>query len=1013
VTPGLAGILEYLLPILEGPREKFREGIRANLAKFDQEFFAKLAELIGQIREEGNQAAADSLEQLPALISQSRIEKGRALECQAMSDALARGEERLEGQEWREARHEAEKALKLSLQIDDRRSRVSARLMLARVAISSKDRDLAIAHYSKAAEEARANGFWEMEDLAVLRAGDLLRENGDKNNARVLLERYLEIHAKLRWGKSRAYGRLALAYTYVDDDASLAKRYFGEALAESVEGQDLHVIANAALNLGHLYLLEGDANTARTFLVQARGAFEQQNAPQGVAIVESLLPQCEGPGGSTERNQFSRLQAEGLEAFERGEIDRAENAWRRAAANTHATGNHTGEATALSNIAKLYRDRRQDAAGALALFEEALRAARQAGAADLQAAILNSMGRVHRSLGQRSEAKQAYTNAAGAARLCDDYSLHGNILINLGNEYKLDRNLWTARDHYQRALRLGEQANDAELRIVALGNLGNVEEAWQDFAKAEAYYRQGLQQAEKIGYKQGIANQAGNLASVSSWRGDAQQALFFLEKALRTADEMNDPELKLAATLNFAGGLSAGGRYEEALEHLNRAAQLDSAMVRPDIVDSIYVQRAELHAQMRNDAAAADDWKTLNQRVESRCEHEFEVRRDIRAYEPFVRTATERLSHTLGLSNPNLLVEQLEALRAKPFCKINSKSPLDAPTMRELLESRDERTALIHFLVLRDRVLVVGRQKGWDSPMVKTVNLTTEDLKDSNKRRLQELDHYPDQPDLEETWFEVIQELSDAIAEVAAGSEAAYLCPDSLLWYLPLHAARVDGEPLLKHFSMVYIDCASRLAHLWEKPSQPLRNCLAAGVGLTAGDDPLFQGEAKIVAKLFGEEALVAERVTRQRILSGMPGKDVIHLSTHGKWGFESTALVLRDESETLLASEVERLDLSARLVFLSGCDSAWLDPTALFVGMNGFPNAFLEAGASSVIAGSWPVSAAASLQIVNAFYQRLQRPGMTAAKALQQAQLEIREKAYYKGHTYYWAPFSLVGDGR
>ncbi|MFZ3328514.1 MAG: CHAT domain-containing protein, partial [Methylocella sp.] len=63
------------------------------------------------------------------------------------------------------------------------------------------------------------------------------------------------------------------------------------------------------------------------------------------------------------------------------------------------------------------------------------------------------------------------------------------------------------------------------------------------------------------------------------------------------------------------------------------------------------------------------------------------------------------------------------------------------------------------------------------------------------------------------------------------------------------------------------------------------------------------------------------------------------------------------------------------------------------------------------VISARWPVSAAVSLQIVHEFYNSLNTPGISVAKALQTAQLNMLKKPHYQRHTYYWAPFSLLGD--
>lgn len=191
-----------------------------------------------------------------------------------------------------------------------------------------------------------------------------------------------------------------------------------------------------------------------------------------------------------------------------------------------------------------------------------------------------------------------------------------------------------------------------------------------------------------------------------------------------------------------------------------------------------------------------------------------------------------------------------------------------------------------------------------------------------------------------------------------------------MLGYLPIHAIPIGGRVLPELCSVAYTDSVARLSLSAARRTRTLLTCVSAGVGLTVNDDA-FQGEAKIAAQTFNSHALVGQEVARQRLLDEMLGTDVIQ----------------------------------------SGCNIAWLDPEALIVGLQGLPAAFLQAGATTVISAHWPVSAVVSLQIVHAFYRALATPGTSAAEALRAAQLGMLTKPYYQRHTYYWDPFSLVGD--
>ena len=80
---------------------------------------------------------------------------------------------------------------------------------------------------------------------------------------------------------------------------------------------------------------------------------------------------------------------------------------------------------------------------------------------------------------------------------------------------------------------------------------------------------------------------------------------------------------------------------------------------------------------------------------------------------------------------------------------------------------------------------------------------------------------------------------------------------------------------------------------------------------------------------------------------------------------------------------------------------SPWKN-SALFIG------AFLESGASSVIASLWQVADASTARLFEAFYQALARSGR--GEALRSAQRLLRQSM---PHPFFWAPFVLVGDAR
>ena len=115
-----------------------------------------------------------------------------------------------------------------------------------------------------------------------------------------------------------------------------------------------------------------------------------------------------------------------------------------------------------------------------------------------------------------------------------------------------------------------------------------------------------------------------------------------------------------------------------------------------------------------------------------------------------------------------------------------------------------------------------------------------------------------------------------------------------------------------------------------------------------------------------------------------------------------------------LRVDEVDRLPLGqSYLVTLSACE------TALSGGLNaevpagdewiGLNQAFLAAGAPTVMASLWPIDDRVSSDFMEGFYQALLTSrGKSGALADVQRRF-LADEAYR--HPFYWAPFTVIGD--
>jgi CHAT domain-containing protein len=106
-----------------------------------------------------------------------------------------------------------------------------------------------------------------------------------------------------------------------------------------------------------------------------------------------------------------------------------------------------------------------------------------------------------------------------------------------------------------------------------------------------------------------------------------------------------------------------------------------------------------------------------------------------------------------------------------------------------------------------------------------------------------------------------------------------------------------------------------------------------------------------------------------------------------------------------LQVREIRHLHLNADLVTLSACDTG-VGPVGE-EGVADIENAFIEAGAKSVVSALWEVNDHATADLMIDYYRQLGR-GESKAEALRQAQLDMIKSGQPPGS---WAGFELDGE--
>jgi len=200
----------------------------------------------------------------------------------------------------------------------------------------------------------------------------------------------------------------------------------------------------------------------------------------------------------------------------------------------------------------------------------------------------------------------------------------------------------------------------------------------------------------------------------------------------------------------------------------------------------------------------------------------------------------------------------------------------------------------------------------------------------------------------------------------------------------------------------------------------PRRNVQLLAAGLTEsvqGFPPLpdVAGEISRLDALYDGAVLENASFTLSNVEKELDSTPytIVHVASHGE--FESDVkdtFVLTydgkmsmDRLQGYMSSTTYR-DKPVELLTLSACQTAAGDDKAA-LGLGGVA---VKAGARSAVATLWYINDQASSLLITNFYKNLKKPGMSKARALQQAQLTLLEDPRFR-HPSYWGPFLLIGN--
>src|SRR5579875_361744 len=605
---------------------------------------------------------------------------------------------------------------------------------------------------------------------------------------------------------------------------------------------------------------------------------------------------------------------------------------------------------------------------------------------------------------------------------------------------------------FKEAFALADQA-EAKVRqyglqphLVDLDRLrGNAYNQMGDTSRSITAYAAAIHLAEQIGYWRGVMQGGGELAAVYERSNNLPLALTTIDRALAASANIPD-EIYLTPRLL--------ARKAELLQRMGQTAASNALFQKAaDLVDgflmnsptetmerNLIVQLGDVYSGYFNSLCSqrryADAFRIL-EKARGRIEAQSLEHRQ--AVNPALLSAGER---RLVALNTALLKTDDEAKRAQLLRSIGAaEGTLESSALAErAADSPVELHELQTELHPEELVLEYSLDEDQSYVLAITSNTvarypigTRVEIETAAAHYRSTLSKSKTDPQLGQALF---SKLLGSVPEYRS-KKYVTLVPDGKLSLLPF-SALMDGEHFVITDHVISTVPSSTVLHLirtrarandrrlpyvgvaaWTRPSSPFAVVKRVVEGPEESEFvPLPESKQEVEnvgADLPKPSTILLGGDATETKFKELPLRsyNVLHLALHGYADLnypDRSALVFAPENSgqddgLLQIREIRHLDLDAGLVTLSACDTG-VGPTGQS-GVANIANAFIEAGARTVVSTLWALDDRATAKLMSDFYSRL-ASGETKGQALAGAQEALAETG---AAPYFWANFEIVGD--
>ena len=638
-------------------------------------------------------------------------------------------------------------------------------------------------------------------------------------------------------------------------------------------------------------------------------------------------------------------------------------------------------------------------------------------------------------------AEATLKDAIKLARAAKDAHIEAIALNNLGNLYSYEQKSDEAVKAYKAAMDLATETHDRELACQTSANLARSAVDSGNYDDAETWAAETVDKASKLqnshekAYQLLSAGQTFNQIFMAgpTHNDDLRLSAFeAYQKAVAVAEVIGDKR-SLSYACGYEGELyETEKKYDEALNLTRKALFLAEELKSPDALYRWEWQSGRLlHAKHKDEAAIAA-YRRAVQTLQL-------IRHDValRYGNPNAHSSFRDVAGAMYFELADLLLQRADS--AENSAELD-KMLLEARDSAELLKSAEledyfqdecvnllkskitkvetvsQSAAVVYIIPLPNRTeLLVSLPSGLRRVKSAATDAMLDTVAHEFRVNLEKRTTYEYLDQAKQLYDWLIKPLETVLAN--SKIDTLVFIPDGALRNIPM-AALHDGQ---KYLIEKYAIAVTPGLTLMEPRAFKRENIGFVANGLSQGVQgftPLVYvpQEVSSLKKLFGGTELMNREFVKPNVQKEFAGENysIVHIASHGHFDSDAKKTFVLTYDSRLTLDDLEQLirpsqlrDKPVELLTLSACQTAAGDDRAAL----GLAGVALKAGARSAFATLWFVNDQSSVQLVSDFYTQLRdHPDLSKAKALQRAQVKVLADPRY-AHPCYWAPYLIIGN--